>query len=73
MKRSLKKSRRVPRSLAVKRSGAASRVSVDQRLLDAEKFLLPTYNRQQVEDTISAENLGLAQQIVERLADAANQ
>ena len=46
MKRSSKKSRKVPRSLAVKRSGAASRVSVDQRLLDAEKFLLPTYKRQ---------------------------
>jgi PPM family protein phosphatase len=31
---------------------------------------LPAYNRQQVEDTISADNLALAQQIVERLANA---
>ena len=34
---------------------------------------LPTYNRQQVEDTISATDLGLAQQIVERLANATGQ
>jgi acetylornithine/N-succinyldiaminopimelate aminotransferase len=46
MKGTLKKSRKVPRPLAVKRSGAASRAGTDQRLLDADKFLLPTYKRQ---------------------------
>lgn len=46
MKRTLKKSRKVPRPLAAKRSVAASRIAADQRLLDAEKFLLPTYKRQ---------------------------
>jgi acetylornithine/N-succinyldiaminopimelate aminotransferase len=45
MKRPLKKSRKVPQLLAAKRSDA-SRIAADQRLLDAEKFLLPTYKRQ---------------------------
>ncbi|HZC66764.1 MAG TPA: aspartate aminotransferase family protein [Candidatus Dormibacteraeota bacterium] len=48
MKRTIKKSQRVARPLAVKRSGAASRDAVDQRLLDADKFLLPTYKRQPI-------------------------
>jgi hypothetical protein len=40
MKRTFKKSRKG--SPAARRSGAASRAAVDQRLLDADKFLLPT-------------------------------
>jgi acetylornithine/N-succinyldiaminopimelate aminotransferase len=44
MKRTFKKSRK--ESPSVPRSGAASRAAVDQRLLDADKFLLPTYKRQ---------------------------
>jgi acetylornithine/N-succinyldiaminopimelate aminotransferase len=43
MKRTQKKSRK--ESPSVKRS-AVARAAVDQRLLDAEKFLLPTYKRQ---------------------------
>src|ERR1700759_3933810 len=45
MKRTFKKSRKGSQPLAAKRSDA-SRVALDQRLLDAEKFLLPTYKRQ---------------------------
>jgi acetylornithine/N-succinyldiaminopimelate aminotransferase len=48
MKRPVKNSRKIPQRLTVKRSGAALRVAVDQRLLDAEKFLLPTYKRQPI-------------------------
>jgi acetylornithine/N-succinyldiaminopimelate aminotransferase len=43
MKRTFKKPRKG--SPGVKRSGAAARAAVDQRLLDADKFLLPTYKR----------------------------
>jgi acetylornithine/N-succinyldiaminopimelate aminotransferase len=46
MKRTVKKSRKVPPRLALERSGRAAGVAVDPRVLDAEKFLLPTYKRQ---------------------------
>src|SRR3984957_12205402 len=44
MKRTFTKSRKG--SPAVQRSGAAARAGVDQRLLDGDRFLLPTYKRQ---------------------------
>src|SRR3984957_16686647 len=43
MKRTFTKSRKG--SPAVQRSGAAARAGVDQRLLDGDRFLLPTYKR----------------------------
>jgi len=43
-----KKSHGVARKAAGRRSGAAARANSDPRLLDAEKFLLPTYKRQPI-------------------------
>jgi acetylornithine/N-succinyldiaminopimelate aminotransferase len=46
MKRTFQKSRKGSPPPSAKPSGAASRAAGDQRLLDADRFLLPTYKRQ---------------------------
>jgi acetylornithine/N-succinyldiaminopimelate aminotransferase len=43
-----KKSRALPRAASGKRSAGKSPAKLDQRLLDAEKYLLPTYKRQPI-------------------------
>ncbi len=48
MIRKIKKSQSAGRASANKHSSAASRGKADQRLLDADKFLLPTYKRQPI-------------------------
>jgi acetylornithine aminotransferase/acetylornithine/N-succinyldiaminopimelate aminotransferase len=46
--RKIKKSRPTARIASLKNPAAASRAHSDQRILDAEKFLLPTYKRQPI-------------------------
>src|ERR1700678_2969144 len=43
-----KKSRALPRAASGKRSAGKSPAKLDQRLLDAEEYLLPTYKRQPI-------------------------
>ena len=48
MMRNTKKSRRTVRTASLKSPAAVARAHSDQRILDADKFLLPTYKRQPI-------------------------